>query len=153
MPRIAGSKIHRANTSTSTPFDYYLRNMCLPFLDHLIEGLNTRFDKYGSMIPKTHAFVQSVIGMGKLERDYKIEEIIHEYRDDPPTSRNAFKEYSRWERQWKAVLKENRPDSVERVLKVWDMDSYTNIYVLLKILQTVPETSCECEKSRIVLKD
>ena len=44
MPRIAGRQMHRANALASTPFDYYLRNMCLPFLDHLIEGLNTRFD-------------------------------------------------------------------------------------------------------------
>ena len=64
--------------------------ICLPFLDHLIEVLNTRFDKYGSMIQKMHAFVPSVIEMGKVERKYKTEEIIHEYRDDLPILRNAF---------------------------------------------------------------
>ena len=52
--------------------------MCLPFLDHLIEELNTRFDKYASVIHMMHTFVPSVIGMGKVERNYKIEEIIHE---------------------------------------------------------------------------
>ena len=78
MPRIAGKQIHRVHASASTPFDYYLRNMRLPFLDHLIEGLNTRFDKYGSMIHEMHAFVLSLIGMGKVERNYKIEEVIHE---------------------------------------------------------------------------
>ena len=36
-------------------------------------------------------------------------------------------------------------------LKVCDMDSYPNIYVLLKILGTVAVT-CECERSRGVLK-
>ena len=77
MPRIAGRQIHCTNASASTPFDYYLRNMCLPFLDRLMEGLNTRFDKYGSMIHKMHAFVPSVIGMRKVEENYKIEEIIH----------------------------------------------------------------------------
>ena len=45
MPRIAGRQIYRANALASTPFDCYLRNMCLPFLNHLTEGLNTRFDK------------------------------------------------------------------------------------------------------------
>ena len=43
IPRIAGRQIYHA--SASTPCDYYLRNMCLPFLNHLIDGLNTRFDK------------------------------------------------------------------------------------------------------------
>ena len=126
--------------------------MCHPFLDHLIKGLNTRFDKYSLMTHKMHAFVPSVIGMGKVERNYKTEEIIHKYRDDLPTSRNAFEEYSRWERRWKAVPKVNRPDSVAKVLKVCDMDSYPNIYVLLKIPRTVAVTPCECERSGIVSK-
>ena len=81
------------------------------------------------MIHKILAFVPSVIGIGKVERNYKTEEIIQECRDDLPTSRNAFEEYSRWERRWKAVPKENRPDSVAKVLKVCDMDSYPNIDV------------------------
>ena len=125
--------------------------ICLSFLDHLIEGLNTRFDKNGSMIHKMQALVQSVIGMGKLEGNNKIEEIIHEYRDDLPTLENAFEEYSRWKRRLKAIPKEGRPDSVAKVLKVCDVGSYPNIYVLLKLLGTVGVT-CECERSGSVLK-
>ena len=86
--------------------------------------------------------------MGKVERNYKTKEIIREYRDDLLTPRNAFE----WERRWKAVPKEDQPDSVAKVLKVCGMDSYPNIYVLLKILRTVTVTSCECERSGIVLK-
>ena len=52
----------------------------------------------------------------------------------------------------KAVPKEDRPDSVAKVLKVCDVDSYSNIYVLLKVLGTVAVTSCECERSWSVLK-
>ena len=116
-----------------------------------MDRLNTRFDKYGSMIHKIHAFVPSVIRMGRVERNYKMEEIIHEYRNDLPTARNAFEEFSRWERRWKTVPKENRPHSVAKVLKVCDTDSYPNMYVLLKILRTVIVTSCECERSGIFL--
>ena len=104
------------------------------------------------MTHKMHPFVPSVTEMRKVERNYKTEEIINKYRDDLPTPRNAFGEYSRWEKQWKAVPKENQPDSVAKVLKVCDMDSYPNIYVLLKILRTVAVTSCEHERSGIVLK-
>lgn len=38
MSRIAGRKINPANASISTPLDYYVRNMCPPFLNHLIEN-------------------------------------------------------------------------------------------------------------------
>ena len=41
-----------------------------------------RFDKYGSVIRKMHAFVPSVIGIGKVERHWKTKGNIHEYRDD-----------------------------------------------------------------------
>ena len=70
MSRIAGRQIHGANESASTLVDYCLRNMCLPFLYHLIKALNTRFDKYGLMIHKMRAFVPSVIEMRKAEGNY-----------------------------------------------------------------------------------
>ena len=39
-----------------------------------------------------------------------------------------------------------------KALKVCDMDSYPNIYLLLKILRTAAVTSWECERYGIVLK-
>ena len=93
MPGTAGRQIH---CDASTPFDYYLRHTCLPLFDHLIEGLNTSsMIKYGSMIHKMHAFVPSVIEIGKKEGNNKIEEIIHKYRNELPTPGKAFEEYSR----------------------------------------------------------
>ena len=51
------------------------------------------------MIHKMHAFVPSVIGIGKMEGNNKIKKIIHEYRYNLPTPGNAFEEYSRCERR------------------------------------------------------
>ena len=98
------------------------------------------------------AFVASVIGMEKVKRFNKIEKIIRESRDDLLTTGNAFKEHSRQKRQWKAVTKENQSDSVAKALKVSGMDLYSHTSALLKILGTVAVTSCECERSGIVLK-
>ena len=61
MSEVAAWQIHHINASASTPFDYYLQNMCFPFLDHLTEALNTRFDKHGLIIQKMYVFVPSVI--------------------------------------------------------------------------------------------
>ena len=76
------------------------------------------------MIHKMHAFDPLVI-RGKMERNYKTDYL--------PTPRNAFAEYSRWERRWKTVPKEYHLDFVAKVLKVCDIDLYPNIYVLLNI--------------------
>ena len=56
----------------STHFDYYLRNMCLPFLEHLTEQLNTRFNKYGSMIHKMHAFFHQWLEWGKWKEIIRV---------------------------------------------------------------------------------
>ena len=96
--------------------------------------------------------VLSVIRMGKAEGNDKNQKIIHEYREDIFFPRHAFEEYTKWERRWKSVLKENQPDSVAKALKVCDMDSYPNIYMSLKILGSVAITSCKCKRSGSVLK-
>ena len=46
MPSIAALQQQRENTESETPFSYHRKNMCLPFLDHLIKGIDVRFDKY-----------------------------------------------------------------------------------------------------------
>ena len=103
------------------------------------------------MNQKMHAFVSTVIEMGKVERNYKAIEIIHEYIDDLRTLRNAFGKFSRRERRWK-VSTENQPDSVAKVLNARDIDSYSNTYVLLKPHLKIAATSCEYERSGIILK-
>ena len=66
---------------------HIFQNMFLTFLDRLIEGLNTRFDKYGSVVPKMHAFVPSVIAVGKkIKRLMKLfanTEIIYSLSQKP----------------------------------------------------------------------
>ena len=42
------------------------------------------------MIHNMHAFVSSMIGMGNMDGNNKIEKIIHEYRDDLLTLGHAF---------------------------------------------------------------
>ena len=65
MPRIAGRQIHRANASASTPLDYDLQSMCLPLLDHLIEGLNTRFDNMAQWSTRCMLFFHQWLEWGK----------------------------------------------------------------------------------------
>ena len=46
MPWIAVCQQHQENAESDTPFSYNKKNMCLQFLDHLINGTDVRFDKY-----------------------------------------------------------------------------------------------------------
>ena len=49
MPPIAARQTHRPNAESNIPFDYYRVKMCLPFLDHIINGIDVRFDKYAKL--------------------------------------------------------------------------------------------------------
>ena len=51
--------------------------MCLPFLDHLINGFNVHFDKYGKTVLMVLALILSVIA----ERDVTIDDIVEIYKD------------------------------------------------------------------------
>lgn len=41
-PRISGTQRHRSNVPADSPADYYRRNLVIPFLDTLINELETR---------------------------------------------------------------------------------------------------------------
>ena len=50
MPRTAARQQYRPNAESNTTIDYYRINMCLLFLDHVINGIDVQFDKYGNIV-------------------------------------------------------------------------------------------------------
>ena len=89
MLRVASRQIFRANAESNTPFQYYMRNVCYPLIDHLIQGNDKRFDKYGSTVYLMYGLIPSVI----VERNIPVKDIIGQYQDDLPMSINAEEEF------------------------------------------------------------
>ena len=63
VPRITEKQVHRENTPAATSYDYYRVNVCSPFLEHLTEGIDQRFDKYNLMTLRMMGLVPSVIAV------------------------------------------------------------------------------------------
>ena len=42
MPRLAGRQMHRNNVTATCPEEYYRRAVTVPFLDHILQEINTR---------------------------------------------------------------------------------------------------------------
>ena len=80
MPRIAAPLQHRENAESDTPFIYYRKNMCLPFINHLINRIDVRFDKYGKTVLMMQALIPSII----VERDVTIDDIVEIYKEYLP---------------------------------------------------------------------
>ena len=148
MPRIATRQQHRENAEPDTPFNYYRKNMCLSFLDHLRSGIDVRFDKYGKTVLMMQALIPSVIA----ERDVTTDDIVEIYKDDLPAPNNCQEEFIWWKRRWSVLDISERPQTVAQALKQCDSNAYPNLSVLLKIAGTVAVSSCECERSGSDLK-
>ena len=149
MPRVTEKQVHRQNTPAGTPYDYYHVNVCSPFLEHLTEGIDQRFDKYNYMTLRLVGLVPSVIA---VKDEVSIFEAIEFYKDDLPYPNLLDKEFRRWKNKWRTEIPSSRPNSVAKSLKVCDEDFFPNIYILLKLAATIPVTSCEYERSGSVLK-
>ena len=67
------------------------------------------------------------------------------YRDDLPSPQLFPAEFRRW--RIKYAEEEELAGSCATALKQCDEDAFPNIFPLLKILSTLPVTSCECERS------
>ena len=68
------------------------------------------------------------------------------YKDDLPLFFGLSTELDLYALFWKLNSKEKLPSTACETLRRIDFSGYTNIKVLLKILATIPVTSCTCER-------
>ena len=150
MPRTVGRQRHRANAPADIPYEYCLRNVYLPFLDHILVGIDSRFDKYGVVIHRMAALIPAII---VTRDDFDFKEVLNIYSDDLPSPNRAEEEFIRWRREWLLTDESvRRPDSIAKAIKACDFHSFPNIYTLLQIYGTIAVTSCECERSDSVFE-
>ena len=68
------------------------------------------------------------------------------YEDDLPNPLALEAEMQLWEKYW-LNYKGCRPDSIAPTLKAVNFKAFENIKVALRLLATLPVTSCECERT------
>ena len=128
MPRTTEKHVHRENTLAATPYDYYCVNVYSPFLEHLTEGIDQRFDKYNLMTLRMMGLVPSVIA---VKDEVSIFEAAEFYKDDLPCPNLLDEEFRRWKNKWRTEMPSSRQNSVAKSLKVCDQDSFPNIYIYI----------------------
>ena len=70
------------------------------------------------------------------------------YEDDLPSLLSLDAELDLWLHHWKAEPElASELNTPGKTLQYADKDFYPNINVLLRIMATIPVTSCECERS------
>ena len=147
MPRISPRQAHRANTEFSSVEDYFKKTVTIPFLDHIITNLSSRFD----MHVKQAALIQKLIP-SKVTENFTISDIsnaIHFYKDDLPNPGIVDEALCRWKTKSPSMPLKDRPQLLTECLK--RCSNFPNIFALLKLFATLPLSSCSCERSASAL--
>ena len=155
-PRSCPLQRNRANPPAESVSDYFKKSLTIPLVDHLNSDLIQRFDLDSCRIYKG----LSVIPVNLLsflnhptEKSWKedFKSFVEFYLDDFPNSMALDGEMELWEKYWE-TYKGCLPDNVSSTLKAINFPGFENIKVALRIIGTIPVTSCECERSFSALR-
>ena len=148
-------RVNRDNHEIESTEGYYRVTISIPFLDHLINEVEERFDIAPATVVKGFNIIPSIF-LGQNDDNWKSDfmEFVERYSHDFPSLNSISPELHLWETFWQGKLDETLPSSVSKTLEITHemKQSFPNIYMALKILATVPVTSCECERAVSVLR-
>jgi hypothetical protein len=143
----SGLQIHRANAPGTSPKEYYLRNLAIPFCDYLSTEFGSRFNPDSR---KGIQILQLLPGLiTKEENVCRIVEGLMFWEPDLPHAPALRAEVMEWQRYWRGrepvqpSMSPNLPDCLDHA----DIDVFPNIHTLLRIGCTLPVGSCEAERS------
>ena len=152
--RTVGKQTTRSNPPYTTISEYYKRMISIPLIDHLLSSLDARFDiesvnvYLGLTIVPTKMF--SLIKKGD-DWKAKFKTVSDFYVDDLPNPLSLDAELLLWQTFWEQRVGPY-PSNIATTLQAITFDGFENIKVILRILGTLPITSCECEHSISALR-
>ncbi|XP_065683286.1 52 kDa repressor of the inhibitor of the protein kinase-like [Hydra vulgaris] len=154
-PRTCFIQKNRSNVPSESVSDYFKRAVTIPLIDHV--SISTRFKsetvaayKGLSIIPFNIIFF---LKRPKTQLCWRkqFETFCDFYIDDFPNISALNGELVFWEKYWES-FSETIPDNISLTLKSISFPAFENIKIALRILGTLPVTSCECERSFSVMR-
>ena len=147
IPRRCGRQRNRSNVPAETAEEYFKRTVIIPFLDHLLTQLSDRFSSDENQVVLGLSLVPTVMASDQKWQEKALELSKH-YEVDLPSPHDIDMELVCWKTKWDTdsqgiVL----PNSPQDALAHADVTYFPNINMLLRIVCTLPVTSCSCERS------
>ncbi len=145
----------RQHIPSSNASDYWKRSVTIPMVNHLKVTLDTRFHEGTCLCAKAFQIVPSIMlsDMGN-ENDWKgkFMDFFNHYINDMPSPTSIDAELDIWYGYWKSNpqngdLPLTISDTLHAMQYVRLRGVFPNIHASLRILATLPVTSCECERS------
>ena len=152
-PRTCRRQQNRENHPTDSIEDYFKVSLTIPFLEHLSMQLKERFPP-DSLVAYDGLYIvpYTMLAYPKLWRE-KFKNFVNFYSSDFPNILALDAGMELWETHWKRVSKEQPlPATVMEALKNTISSIFPNINIALRLLGTLPTTTCECERSISALR-
>ena len=137
--------------------DYYKTTITIPLLDHLMCGLDYRFDSskteaiFNGFVIVPAKLIAIVQQPEKCHREENFSLFASFIRDDLPNALSLDSELDLWKTYW-ISCKESLPDNVPNTLKSIKFSGFQNIKVALRIIGTLQVISYDCERSFSALR-
>jgi hAT family dimerisation domain. len=150
-PRTNRRQMHRANHASDSVSDFYKYSLTIPLLDHLLQDLSARFSK-DTLVSYTGLYLipSKILSLDSESPEKSLKDLlfpfIQFYEEEFPSVHLLDSELALWRQYW-LTDKEICLNNITLTLKAVKFDGFENIKVALRILATLPITSCECERS------
>ena len=154
MPRLCKHQIHRCNTPAETAEEYYRRTISIPFFDELLSHLNSRFSEMQIKAIRAMEIVPSEFMRNALLQKNHLESLkkdLEFYNEYIPNVSYLEQELRLWHCKWSSYPHE-LPNTPSKSLQHASERMLPNINCLLRVLCTLPVTTCECERSISVIR-
>ena len=146
---------HRSNVPSSSPSEYFKRQLTIPALDYLKSEISERFSSNSSTI-LSEIMKLLPVSVAESEEDITsadIDELCLFYKDDLPAASSIGTELHCWSVKWKGKIDEARGiDTPLKALGTTDRDFFPNIrqnFLLhqpfLLEVQSVSDLSVDCD--------
>ena len=143
-PRSCSRPRNRPNVVACTVEEWYKINVAIPFMDHIISDLESRFSLHAKTASLLLCLVPSLI-VKKVTVDFA--DLIELYNDDLPSPELFSSELALWKHTFTSTPDGHVPSTCSAAMKMCDELIFPNVFVLLKIVCIIPVTSCECERN------
>jgi len=150
-PRTSSIQKSRNNVPADTISGYYKRSLTIPLFDKFVADIDMRFGDTAitayqglAILPSRVVSKDSFKSLLTWEKQFLA--FANAYQTDLPFFERIEGEIEAWQSDWKSS-KIEPPKSLSQTLQLIDFPGYENIKEALKILATLPITSCECERS------
>lgn len=159
LPRLCKKQKNRSNAPSSNTEGldeacnevekHYRINLFLPFVDFFISQLEERFKKHTSIFEGFQCLYSEI----NSETKPKLNALVEFYANDVSTnSEDIYIELTLWRKEIERTNKQAALKYALTSLDACDHTLYPSIHQLLKILCTLPVTTCTAERSFSTLK-